>query len=510
MNTSSPPDFQPEVLQVIDRLEVGPVRVEKQRLVAPYLATANGRTEQTDLIYHFGEPVFTPGEPQSENLAAMIAAQVALNYGLFCREIVFRGRLDKADRQFLTDMAENTAREIYVIKLLHPNPFLRGDAVGLPPVKRQNYLPAELVFPSPEEAEIAGTWKSTAARHAILSSGGKDSLLTHGLISELGLESHPVFINESGRHWYTALNAYRHFREQVPNPARVWTNADRLFAWMLRHLPFIRKDFASVRSDDYPIRLWTVAVFLFGALPLLRKRGIGRLLIGDEYDTTRRLNYRGIPHYDGLYDQSRYFDNALTRYFMRKRWNICQFSILRPLSEMLIETILTKRYPELQRQQVSCHAAHIRENRVYPCGQCEKCRRIVGMLSAIGADPGRCGYSAAQIEFCLKNLARQGIHQESAGAQHMLKRLAEKGKISLPSGKIKPTGDHPEIMKIRFDPQRSPLNAIPADLRAPLLRIFREYAGGTVKRTGNSWTAFRPETDPDFHAPYPYAQKDER
>jgi len=157
-------------------------------------------------------------------------------------------------------------------------------------------------------------WGGAPSKHAILSSGGKDSLLSYGMLNELGLDVHPVFVNESGRHWYTALNAYRHLRDTHGTTARVWTNSDRVFAWMLRHLPLVRQDFSRVRSDEYPIRLWTVAVFAFGALPVLRKRGIGRLLIGDEYDTTVRPQHRGIPHYGGLFDQSRYFDDELTRY----------------------------------------------------------------------------------------------------------------------------------------------------------------------------------------------------
>ena len=99
-----------------------------------------------------------------------------------------------------------------------------------------------------------------------------------------------------------------------------------------------------------------MAVFLFGALPILRKRGIGHLLIGDEFDTTHRTSFQGIPHYDGLYDQSRYFDMALSRYYGRKGWGIIQFSILRSLSEFLIEKILVERYLELHHHQVSCHA----------------------------------------------------------------------------------------------------------------------------------------------------------
>lgn len=110
---------------------------------------------------------------------------------------------------------------------------------------------------------------------------------------EIGLETHPIFINESGRHWYTALNTHRYFKNNFDETTRVWTNADRGYNWMLRHFPFIRQDYARIRSDEYPIRLWTMAVFLFGALPILRKRSIERLVIGDEYDTTRRLSYKG-------------------------------------------------------------------------------------------------------------------------------------------------------------------------------------------------------------------------
>ena len=87
-------------------------------------------------------------------------------------------------------------------------------------------------------------------------------------MNEIGQEVHPVFINESGRHWYSAMNAYRYFKVTFPNTSRVWTNSDRVFNWMLRHLRFIRPDFEKLRSDYYPVRLWTVAVFLFGAIPL--------------------------------------------------------------------------------------------------------------------------------------------------------------------------------------------------------------------------------------------------
>ncbi len=494
-------------LQVFDRLEIGPVKIEPKRLMAPYRLFWNGREDRTELIYSYEETVFDPLEPESRNLADMIAAQVALNYGLFCGTIVFHGTFDELDRRFIRDMAENTAREIYVKKFMEPNPFLIDHYANLPAVKKQKYLRAALKFPETPALKSKSKWQLWSTdrhRHCILSSGGKDSLLSYGLINEIGREAHPIFVNESGRHWFTALNAYRYFKDNMPNTARVWVNSDRLFSWMLQRMPFIRKDFANIRSDEYPIRLWTVAVFLFGVLPLLRKRSIGRLLIGDEYDTSVRRTSHGISHYDGLYDQSIYFDRALSRYFMRKGWNISQFSILRSLSELLIEKILVERYPDLQRQQTSCHATHKEGERVYPCGRCEKCRRIVAMLKAIGADPVQCGYSPSQIQDGLKKLPRKGVSQEEAGTRHLFFLLAQKGLIDAKALPPKAVNAQPEILKLRIDSKSSPINSMPTDLRKPLFRIFLKHAGGAVSRSGRTWEKVDVLKDPAVDANFPF------
>jgi creatinine amidohydrolase/Fe(II)-dependent formamide hydrolase-like protein len=495
------------VLEVFDRLEIGPVKLEPQRLVAPYRLVWDGKDEETKLIYRYEEKVFDPLEPESVNLANMIAAQVALNYGLFCRRIVFHGVFDEADQRFIRDMAENTAREIYVKKFLEPNPFLVGDAAHLPEVKRETYLRAALQFP---ESDSRGPkfpwrfWPTDRNRHAILSSGGKDSLLSFGLMDEIGCDIHPIFVNESGRHWFTALNAYRHFKQTIPNTSRVWVNSDRIFAWMLQRMPFIRKNFADVRSDEYPVRLWTVAVFLFGVLPLIRSRNIGRLLIGDEYDTTVCANHNGVEHYNGLFDQSRYFDDALSRYFLQKGWFISQFSVLRPLSELLIQKILAVRYPHLQENQISCHAAHQEKERIKPCGKCEKCRRIVGMLSAIGVDPRQCGYSDSKIQNCLENIARKGISQEQAGFHQLMTMLLQRGLIEPDDLNEHHFKAHPEILNLRFHSAISPVNSIPVNLRKPLYRICLEHADGAVRYHENRWVNMDPITDQDMSCAYPF------
>ena len=487
-------------LLVLDRLEVGAPRLTGRGLSATYRVTAGGHTAETELAYRYEEEVFDPADPGSQNLAALIAAQVAINYGLFCRELVLGGPLDEHDRRFLTEMAANTAREIYVNKILLPNEFLT-QAAKVPPEVRESYLQAELRFP---EAFDGGTeWATSRDRFAVLSSGGKESLLSYGLLRELGYETHALFVNESGRHWYTALNGYRHLAATDPeHTARIWTSADRVFNWMVRQLPLVRSDYHRLRSDEYPIRLWTVAVFLFGALPVLRHRRIGRLIIGDEHDTTRVARYHGIPHYDGLYDQSRFFDDALSAYYRRKRWGVAQFSLLRPLSELLVEKTLAERYPELQRHQTSCHATSIRGERVIPCGRCEKCRRVVAMLVAVGADPAHCGYESEQVEACLRAVAERGVHQEAAGAEHLLWMLKESGRLDPSEPAVARARRRPEVMHLRFDRRSSPIHAIPHRLRRPLFAALLEHARGALRRAGRQWVPFDVRNDPSLTRPY--------
>jgi hypothetical protein len=475
------------MLLVIDCLEVGPVQLDKNRLIAPYILTKGNAKDQIQLMYRYEEPVFEVNNPASLNLASMIAVQVAINYGLFCKKIIFHGIFDKNDRKFIKNMMENTAREIYVKKFLEPNTFLTAEYKNIPILKLDSYLQAELIFRNkPGDTVLPDIeWETDRNAYAVSSSGGKDSLLTYGLLRELGNKTYPVFINESGKHWYTALNAYRDFKKNVTDTIRVWTNSDRVFSWMLRHFPFIRKNFAGIRSDEYPIRLWTVAVFLFAALPCLRKRKTGRLIIGDEFDTTIKKYYHKIPHYNGLFDQSRFFDYQLSLYYYKKKWNIEQFSILRFLSELLILKILAERYPALQSNQISCHATHIKNGRVYPCGKCEKCRRIVCMLIALNKNPKNCGYNDEQIKYCLQSIGTKGVHQEAEGAEHMRYLLKKKNVVS---GNTSFTGKaNPEVMKIRVDSKYSPMKDVPRELRIPLFTLLLKYAEGSVEKNNGIW-----------------------
>lgn len=492
---------------VFDEIIVGKPVVEKSRISCQYTTVSGSERKVFNLIYKYEESVFMPDDPTDENLASMILAQGVINYGLFSRKISFQGMYDQTDRRFIKQMMGITAREILVKKFLEPNEFLKNFSISIRPAESKKILSCDLKFSRIDIKQRSGwkLWSMDRHQHAVMSSGGKDSLLTFGLLRELKVGVMPVFINESGRHWFTALKAYKKQSRSYAQTRRVWTNCDRLFNWMLRQMPFIRSDYQSLRSDEYPIRLWTVAVFLFGALPLCKKTGTGRILIGNEYDTSDRRVYQGITHYNGLYDQSRYFDNALSRYYMQKGWSISQFSIIRPLSEMLIEKILAQRYPDLLEQQMSCHATHKDGSDIHPCGKCEKCRRIVGMLSALNVDPRICGYSQRQIEQCLKDISTKPIHQE-APAIGAMKYLLQQKQLIPPnsSAEDRVIRSGLDVLKLRYDPERSPILDIPVDLRKPLIQMFLEHATGALLRKGKKWIPFDPIKSLDLAQSYPF------
>jgi hypothetical protein len=495
---------------VLRSLRIHKPIITPRRVQAVYeIIDLDGNTFTNTLFYTYNDKLFNKKDLADQNLASMMVAQVAMNYGLFCRELIFDGNYDKTDQQLIKDMTENTSREILCNKLVD-NPFLTEEFTGLVPEKRERYTQAEIKFTQPAcKIDSAPACHGTTGRfakanpeaYAILSSGGKDSLVSYGMIKEFSYP-HPIYVNEAGRHWFTAVNAFRRFRESEPRTNKVWCNSDRIFNWMLRHLKFIKPNYASIRADIYPVRLWTVSVFLFGVLPIALKQGLKNIIVGDEYDTTEKKSLNGITHYAALYDQSKYFDNAMTRFYARKGWDLYQFSLLRSMSELLIMKVLLKRYPDLQKEQVSCHAAHEHEKRMYPCGKCEKCRRIIGMITALESDPKNCGYSDLQIELALQKLSNTSIKQIGSDAAHLYHMLLEKGAIEKNEFTKRLAKSHPRVMELRFDEQRSNLEDLPEYVRLPLFNILDEYADGAVIRKNNGWED--QEITPEFLAQKKY------
>jgi hypothetical protein len=121
------------------------------------------------------------------------------------------------------------------------------------------------------------------------------------------------------------------------------------------------------------------------------------------------------------------------------------------------------------------------------------------MHAALGADATLCGYAEVQIEACLEALASQPVHQEAAGAAHMLWLLERRGLLPGTLGPGRPgagpagmrrspaPSPHPEVVRLRFHPELSPVEGLPADLRGRLLRIWLAHAEGVLRRRDGRW-----------------------
>jgi creatinine amidohydrolase/Fe(II)-dependent formamide hydrolase-like protein len=125
------------------------------------------------------------------------------------------------------------------------------------------------------------------------------------------------------------------------------------------------------------------------------------------------------------------------------------------------------------------------------------------MLTAIGGDPRSCGYTEEQVRRALAELPNRPLRQEAAGASHLLAMLADRGVIPRVDG----AREHSEIRKIRIDPERSPFDTVPSDLRLPILEILSEHARGAVRRQGRVWVDLDLRKDPDVHRPYPFDRR---
>lgn len=472
-----------EALRCFDQISIEDPTLLEDGISTRYLLWSGPHVVSTGLQFRYDRPILNPDDPFIRNLARLIVTMPVINYGLFTDLITLRFPLEAADIRMVEDMLENTAREIYMNKILGENPFLLPQYRPASFAKPDRFCRATLHIDGVERLP----WEidMDSAGYAVSSSGGKESLLSYGILNEIGLAPHCCFFNESGRHWYTALNAYRYFKANVPRTWRVWSNVDRLYNFVLRHLPIIRPDFHRIRADIYPIRLFTIEVMAAAFLPILYRERIAHLVLGNEFDTTHYSPSHGVHHYHMVYDQSRYFDEYMTRYFRRKGLPIHQCSIVRPLSELLIERILGRRYPNLFHLQTSCHAAHVDGRRVLPCGRCEKCQRIMALTIANDLDPTVIGYGRKDILLLAQRLRKTCLKQEGAAVRHLRYLLGQRDPAAFQVDKTQRA--HPEIEHVRIDGTHSPLHTIPLPIREPVLRIMLEHAAGILQRSGMGW-----------------------
>ncbi len=410
-----------------------------------------------------------------------------LNYGLFSHSFKFYLSLSKSDIELIETLNIIFSKDIFINKILK---------------RRANYILPEYIL---DEKTIITTDSKPKAKiqsqkiHkdsilskdldnrncGILSSGGKESLLTYGLLKEIGCNVFPLYINESGGHWRTALPAYRYHLDNNLNTQRVWTNIDRFYNFMLDNLRFIRPDHRKVWADTYPIRLCIFPYYVFALLPIFIDNKIGNLLIGSEFDDLRETpRYHNIKHYYGVYDQHQDFDILMNKWYEKRIPNLRQWSAVGNISGLIVERILVNRYPYLAKYQRSCHSCHIEKNEIVPCGICSKCMGVLLFLLANKSDPKIMNFKDNDIKSFRNRVKPSTLRLDQDEKDQSFYLIGDKDIYS----EIKPV-DHVE--KIHINTSICNLDLIPNHLRKNLLNIIQKYTTGYCELKDGKWISMK-------------------
>ncbi len=416
-------------------------------------------------------------------LLRMASCIPLLNYGLFSKQFKLDFPLSKSDINLLNDLNKIFSKDIFVNKILK---------------RRANYILPEYL---PKEENIKPNYADSKAEIiptdvypdeiisevnnvnscGVLSSGGKESLLTYGILKEIGCNIYPLYINESGGHWRTALPAYRYHKSNESNTKRVWTNIDRFYNFMLDNLIFIRPDHRKVLADTYPIRLCIFPFYVFSLLPIYADKKIGNLLIGSEFDDLRSTPiYQGIVHYYGIYDQHQDYDIIMNKWYENRIPGLIQWSALRNISGLIVEKILIKRYPELVKNQRSCHSCHFEKNEVIPCGRCSKCLGILLFILATHEDPKIMNFKEKDIISFSNRVTPSNLRLDQDEKDQSFYLIGQKRNIP----QVKSI-EHVEKIHLKSDTCN--LDLIPKNLRSKILNIIEQYTTGYCEMRDDKW-----------------------
>ncbi len=473
----------------IERIVVGKPELEPNRLSGKIeFVTARG-TAEFKLEFNFGEQVFqvpisSPASREDEwvnALATMILAMPVLNFSYFAKEVRIEGGVSQEDLGLLREFSRVNSVEVFVNKICRRRYEF---------IKRQ-YVPSEDDIGQDNAnggCSIKGNpipieWGDRPASHnrvAILSSGGKESLLSFGMLMEAGAEVFPIFINESGGHWRTALQSYRYFKENFPNVKKVWTNVDRFYSWALDFIEILDREAISKRADTYPVQLFIFPVYVFAAVPLLLKYGISGVLLGNEFDDPREMiPYKGIKHYYGVFDQTEDFASMINSYTSSKGLDMKLWSAVYPVAGNIVEKALMSRYHDIFLQQRSCHSCHFSNGRIMPCGKCTKCYGIYLFVSAHGGNPAEIGYTSTKLEDVLESVKNGRMRLDPDELNFMLDRIEKR----TPEPRMAHvTGIHV------LEGEGIPFSRVPENFRDQVRAIISHYADGVYALKGNAWT----------------------
>ena len=417
----------------------------------------------------------------NQNLAGLILAMPAINFTLFSKKLTLNFPASKSDVSAISEFVRINNREVFINKLARRRyEFFRQEYVPRDEdITEENSNGNTLVSATSQYVDTPR--KIQGGSNAVLSSGGKESLLSYGMLKEIDPDTHAFYFNESGGHWLTAKTAYDYYSAEFSNVHKVWSNVDRFYRYVLRNMRILDQRVMNMKTDTYPVQLFIFPVYVMSMIPVAIEHGIRGAVLGDEFDDPSDMQpFHGIRHYYGIYDQTLDFNRYMSGYLHSKGIDFTVWSAVYPITGGVVENILIKRYPDLFRLQRSCHSCRSVNGKIVPCGKCSKCLGILMFILSAGGDPHQILYSTESIENLKENVSRERMRLDTDELNYM------KAKLGFIEAGDMERLQHVSGMHLLPD-EHQLFQHVPDAYRDGIMRIISQYAPLSYSYTGGAW-----------------------
>lgn len=457
-------------------ITVTPEEFSERRITGKIRIDRDAGSLEFHIIFSYSDDINA-----DRNLAGLVLTMPVINFTLFSKKLTLDFPASDRDVAAIREFVRINNREVFINKLVrrryefYLKEFLPSDNDIT--AENSNGM-TEIVAEIPHE-DSQSVYRGESP--AVLSSGGKESLLSYGMLREIDENTHAFYFNESGFHWLTAKTAHEYYAKKFSNVHKVWSNVDRFYRFVLRNMHIMDQRIVNSKTDTYPVQLFIFPVYVMAMVPLAIKHRISGAVLGDEFDDPREMpSYRGIRHYYGVYDQTHDFNGFMTDYLHGKGMDFTVWSAVYPVTGSVVENILIHRYPDLFALQRSCHSCRNINGKIVPCGKCSKCLGILMFVLAAGGDPEKIEYSPESVISLKENVDKERMRLDSDELNLM------KQKLGFSSGDI--TADLSHVSGIHVLPdEREIFEKVPNSFRRSLISIISEYAPQIYILKDNQW-----------------------
>jgi hypothetical protein len=213
----------------------------------------------------------------------------------------------------------------------------------------------------------------------ILFSFGKDSLLTLGLATEVGIKPIVMFIEEP-------KSKYENIQK---------TKLVKKFKNEFQYsVDFFKISIGHIRQNRGNYWGWDIILsqYILTLIPYAFYYRTKYILLGNEQSCNSYTLHRSGFFINPVYEQSAKAMQLLQDIpkFFQIRTHVGSF--IEPIHEIFITYILHHRYPELSKYQTSCFLEDRAARTRRWCGNCEKCARMYIFLRALHISPASVGF----------------------------------------------------------------------------------------------------------------------